>query len=282
MTMIRFGSGRRRLRLLGPLLAGVLLLSAAGFATSPVASASVHRPAKPTVVLVHGAFADASGWNDVVRRLQRRGYPVLAPANPLRGVAPDAAYLASVLETISGPIVLVGHSYGGVVITNAATGNSNVKALVYVAAFAPEAGETIEGLQTQFPGSKLNQAALDIRPYLLPDGTDSYDGYVKPALFRDIFAGDLPADTTAVMAATQRPADVHTLGQPSGTPAWKTIPSWTLIARNDNLIPAAAQRFMASRAGAHTVEVNASHVAMMSKPAATADLIADAATATVH
>jgi pimeloyl-ACP methyl ester carboxylesterase len=281
MMLQMLGAAVGRRRLLGALLAGALLVGAAVASTS-AAAASGTRPAKPTVVLVHGAFADASGWNDVVRRLQRQGYPVLAPANPLRGVDSDAAYLASVLATISGPIVLVGHSYGGFVITNAATGNPNVKALVYVAAFAPDAGDTVGGLQTQFPGSKLSEAALDIRPYPLADGTTSHEGYVKAALFRDIFAGDLPASTTRVMAATQRPADVHTLGQPSGPPAWRTIPSWTLVARNDSLIPAAAQRFMAEGAGARTVEVNASHVAMMSMPAATAELIGEAATTTVR
>lgn len=234
-----------------------------------------HKP-KPTVVLVHGAFADASGWADVVSRLQRKGYPVLAPANPLRGVAADTAYLDSVLRTVSGPIVLVGHSYGGFVTTNAATGNPNVKALVYIAAFAPDDGDTVGALQGRFPGTKLTPDALDIRP--LPDGAGA-DGYVKAALFRDIFAGDLPSRTTAVLAATQRPAEVHTLQQPSGPPAWKTVPAYTLVARDDNLIPAAAQRFMAKRAGAHTVEVRASHVAMMSRPDATTDLIVTAAAA---
>ena len=257
---------------IGMIAALAVLVGVAG----PASSA---HPIRPTVVLVHGAFADASGWNDVVRRLQRQGYPVLAPANPLRGVASDAAYLASILQTLPGPIILVGHSYGGVAITNAATGNPDVKALVYVAAFAPDESETVGGLQTLYPGSKLGPEALDFRPYPLADGTVSLDGYVKPSVFRDVFAGDLPPATTAVMAATQRPADVHTLEQASGVPAWKTIPSWYLVARNDNLIPAAAQRFMATRAGAHTVEVDSSHVAMMSEPATTADLITDAATA---
>ncbi|WP_367139131.1 alpha/beta fold hydrolase [Saccharothrix sp. HUAS TT1] len=228
-------------------------------------------------MLVHGAFADASSWSEVVPRLQRKGYPVLAPANPLRGVDTDSAYLASVLSTISGPIVLVGHSYGGVVITNAATGNANVRALVYVAAFAPDAGDTVGGLQVRFPGTKLGQAALDVREFPLAGGGVGHEGYVKPALFRDIFAGDLPPAKAALLAATQRPADVHTLGQQSGEPAWRTIPSWTLVARHDNLIPAAAQRFMAERAHARVVEVDASHVAMISKPSATVDLIVDAA-----
>jgi pimeloyl-ACP methyl ester carboxylesterase len=270
---------KRRGRLLPALLAAfALVIGGAIWAIAPAASAAPQtKGPKPTVVLVHGAFADASGWNDVARKLLREGYPVLAPANPLRGIAPDSAYLASILRTITGPIVLVGHSYGGVIITNAATGNPNVKALVYVAAFAPDEGETVFGLQTKFPGSKLGPDALDIRPYTMVDGTKSADGYVKASAFREVFAGDLPASTTAIMAATQRPGDVHTLDQPSGPAAWKTIPSWYLVARDDQLIPAAAQRFMAERTHARTVEVNSSHVAMISKPAATADLITDAA-----
>lgn len=272
-------SSRRSLLVGGSLIASTALAGAALGALPAASAPATYQQSgpKPTVVLVHGAFADASGWSDVVRRLHREGYPVLAPANPLRGVASDSAYLASILQTISGPIVLVGHSYGGVVITNAANGNPNVKALVYVAAFAPDEGDTVQGLQTTFPGSKLGLDALDLRPYLLPDGTPSADGYVKASLFRDIFAGDLPASLTAIMAATQRPGDAHTLQQASGVPAWKSIPSWYLVARNDNLIPAAAQRFMAGRAGAHTLEVNASHVAMMSQPDATVALIKAAA-----
>ncbi|MFY1626452.1 alpha/beta fold hydrolase [Micromonospora sp. WMMD735] len=263
------------------LLIGATIVAATAATTVPAASAATSHP-KPTVVLVHGAFADASGWAEVTRKLQRDGYPVLAPANPLRGVEADSAYLSSVLQTVPGPIVLVGHSYGGFVITNAATGNPNVKALVYVAAFAPDQGDTVFTLQTRFPGSKLGQDALDIRPYPLPDGSTSYDGYVKAAVFRDVFAGDLPATTTATMAASQRPSDVHTLEQPAGPAAWKTIPSWFLIARNDNLIPADAQRFMADRAGGNRVEVNASHVAMISKPGVCADLIMAAARATTR
>jgi pimeloyl-ACP methyl ester carboxylesterase len=261
-------------------LAGSAAVVAAGVVTAAAGSpAGAHgKPGpKPTVVLVHGAFADASGWNDVIRRLIRDGYPVLAPANPLRGVDTDSAYLSSILATITGPMVLVGHSYGGVLITNAATGNPNVKALVYVAAFAPDAGETVIGLQTMFPGTKLGLEALDFRP--LPGGAGA-DGYVKQDLFRDIFAGDLPRSTTAIMAATQRPGDGHTLQQASGAPAWKQIRSWYLVARNDNLIPAAAQRFMAQRAGSRVVEARASHVAMMSQPELTADLITLAARST--
>ncbi|WP_432991776.1 alpha/beta fold hydrolase [Dactylosporangium sp. CA-233914] len=255
------------------LIAGSAAVAAGTLLGAPAASAQ-GRPGqnKPTVVLVHGAFADASGWKDVARILQCDGYQVLAPANPLRSVSADSAYLASILATLTGPIVLAAHSYGGMVITNAALGNPNVKALVYVAAFAPDQGDTLQGLQLQFPGSRLGPEALDFRPY-----GEGVDGYVKPAVFRDVFAGDLPKATTDVMAVTQRPGDVRTLQEPSGAPAWKSIPSWYLVARNDHLIPPAAQRFMAQRAGARTTEVNASHVAMISQPRVTAAVITSAA-----
>ncbi|MBP2323154.1 pimeloyl-ACP methyl ester carboxylesterase [Kibdelosporangium banguiense] len=256
------------------LLAGSAAVAAGAAVGAPEAQANP-RPdgkQKPTVVLVHGAFADASGWYGVAAQLIRAGYPVLAPANPLRGVAADAAYLASVLATLNGPLVLAAHSYGGNVITNAATGNANVKALVYVAAFAPDAGESLQGLQTKYPGSKVDETALDFRP----NGA-SVDAYIKKEVFRDVFAGDVPRATTDLMWAGQRPVDVRALGEPSGVPAWKTIPSWYLVARDDNVFPAAAQRFVARRAGARTVEVGASHVAMISQPAATADLIKRAA-----
>ncbi|MEU4421461.1 alpha/beta hydrolase [Actinoplanes sp. NPDC024001] len=259
-------------------LAGTAAVAAAGAtlaaAGSPAAAGG--KGPKPTIVLVHGAFADATGWSEVISRLTREGYPVIAPANPLRGVASDSAYLASFLATIPGPIVLAGHSYGGVVITNAATGNPNVKALVYVAAFAPAAGDTVEHLQNMFPGTKLTLDALDFRPYPVPGG-HSIDGYVKKAVFREVFAGDLSQSAADILWATQRPGDGGTLQTASGEPAWKTIPSYYLVARNDNLIPAAAQRFMARRAGSRTVEVNASHVALISQARATADLIRRAA-----
>ncbi len=213
---------------------------------------------KPTIVLVHGAFADAFGWAGVITRLEDRGYTVLAPANPLRGVATDSAYIASVLATITGPIVLVGHSYGGEVITNAATGNPNVTALVYVAAFAPDAGETAGGILTRFPGSMLTPANLILRPFPQPDGTMGEDAYINPTVFREAFCADCSASTAAVMAATQRPGALATLSEPSGVPAWKTIPSWYLVASQDHAIPPAAERFMAARMHAHTVEINSS------------------------
>ncbi|GAA3773747.1 alpha/beta hydrolase [Plantactinospora mayteni] len=246
------------------------MAAAGAFLGAPAAQA--HKP-KPTVVLVHGAFADASGWNGVAARLVRDGYPVIAPANPLRSVSGDAAYLASVLATLSGPVVLVAHSYGGIVITNAAAANPNVKALVYVAAFVPDQGETLLGLQTKYPGSRLNEAALDFRPY----GEGLVDGYIKKEVFRDVFAGDVPRATAELMWAGQRPADARTLGEPSGAPAWRTIPSWYLVARDDQVLPAAAQRFMAQRAGSQVREVAASHVAMISQPDVTAEIVKRAA-----
>ncbi|WP_026310917.1 alpha/beta fold hydrolase [Parafrankia elaeagni] len=255
-------------------LVGSATVATGALAGVPAAQA-LTQPAprqRPTVVLTHGAFADASGWNGVAARLIRDGYPVIAPPNPLRGVAADSAYLASILATLSGPLVLAAHSYGGIVVTNAATGNANVKALVYVAAFVPDQGETLLGLQTKYPGSKLDETALDIRPY-----GGGVDGYIKKDVFRDVFAGDLPRAATDLMWASQRPSDVRTLQEPSGAPAWRSIPSWYLVARNDNVLPAAAQRFMAQRAGARTVEASASHVAMIAQPVATAELIKRAA-----
>jgi pimeloyl-ACP methyl ester carboxylesterase len=226
-------------------------------------------------VLVHGAFADASGWNAVSLRLQHDGYTVIALANPLRGPVTDAAYLSSMLDTIPGPVVLVGHSYGGFVITNAATGYTNVKALVYIAAFAPDAGDTVGGLTAMNPGSELGPGSLVFRPY--PGGVD---GYIDAAQFREIFASDLDRSAAAAMAAGQRPADASVLTVPSGVPAWRTIPSWYMVASEDHVIPPATERFMAQRANATTVEVRSSHVAMISHPVETTRLIEQAATAT--
>jgi pimeloyl-ACP methyl ester carboxylesterase len=253
-------------------LVATLLVVAVGVAGAANATGSHGDEPKPTIVLVHGAFADASGWNGVTRRLQERGYTVIAPANPLRSLPSDTAYVSSVLDTIQGPIVLVGHSYGGMVLTNAAIGHPGVKALVYIAAFAPDTGETVGGLTAMNPGSGLGPDNLVVRPY--PGGLD---GYIKPSVFRQVFAADVPRDMAATMAASQRPSDLGILSQPSGEPAWKTIPSWYLVAAQDGTIPPATERFMAQRAGATTVEVASSHVAMISHPRQVTDLILDAA-----
>jgi pimeloyl-ACP methyl ester carboxylesterase len=264
---------------------GVLLLAGTWAFASPATSAAAAVTArhdngpKSTIVLVHGAFADASGWGGVITRLEERGYTVLAPANPLRGVPTDSAYIASVLATISGPIVLVGHSYGGEVITNAATGNPNVKALVYIAAFAPDAGETAGGILAKFPGSMLTPPNLILRPFPQPDGTTGTDAYINPAVFQEAFCADCTDLTAAVMAATQRPGALATLSEPSGVPAWKSIPSWYLVASQDHAIPPAAERFMAARMHAHTVQIDSSHAAMVSHPGAVTDLILSAAQA---
>ncbi|MEV4395298.1 alpha/beta hydrolase [Nonomuraea sp. NPDC049607] len=205
----------------------------------------------------------------------RRSVSRAGPGQPLRDLAADSAYVSSVLDTITGPVILVGHSYGGAVLTNAARGHADIKALVYLAAFAPDQGESAYQLTGQFPGSKLSESIL-ARPY--PGGVD---GYVDPAKFRDVFAADLPASQARVLAAAQRPANVAGLQGPSGAPAWKDIPSWFLIAGADHTIPPTAQRFMAKRAGSHTVELRrSSHLVMLSNPDAATALILAAHTAT--
>ncbi|GAA1993168.1 alpha/beta hydrolase [Catenulispora subtropica] len=245
----------------------------------PAAAAATRHGPKPTVVLVHGAFADSSSWNGVIARLERDGYPVIAAANPLRGLDSDSAYVSSILSTIPGPVILVGHSYGGAVITNAAVGHANVKALVYIAAFAPDQGESALGLTGLNPGSQLG-AALVVRPYAVTGGGGA-DGYVDQTKFREVFAADVPAPTADLMAAEQRPVALAALQGASGVPAWKTVPSWYLVAGADQAIPAATEKFMAERADAHTVVIpNASHAVMVSHPDKTEDLIVAAADAT--
>ncbi|MFF2846057.1 alpha/beta fold hydrolase [Streptomyces sp. NPDC058001] len=236
------------------------------------------RGVKPTVVLVHGAFADASGWNGVVERLQRQGYPVLAPPNPLRGVLSDSAYVASILKSVKGPIVLAGHSYGGAVISQAAAGNKNVKALVYVSAFMPDVGESPAALSAKFKGSEL-APALNPIPYT--DGTTSgSDLYIKTDKFHAVFAADLPKAQTRLMAVGQRPVAAAGFAQNATKAAWKTIPSWFIVAKNDKAIAPDLERFEAKRAKSHTVEVASSHVAMISHPDLVANQIRAAAQAT--
>ncbi|MBB4226325.1 alpha/beta fold hydrolase [Rhizobium mongolense] len=233
------------------------------------------QSAKPTVVLVHGAFADSSSWNGVIQILEKDGYSVVAAANPLRSVSSDAAYVSNLVTSIEGPVVLVGHSYGGQVISNAARGHENVKSLVYVAAFAPEAGEAAADLAGKFPGGTLGEALAP--PVKLPDG--GVDLYIDKAKFHQQFAHDVPSEQAALMAAGQRPIAEAALTEKSGEPAWKTLPSWFIYGDGDKNIPAKALGFMAERAGSkHTVVVKgASHVVMTSKPQVVAELIEEAA-----
>lgn len=232
---------------------------------------------KPTIVLVHGAFAESSSWNGVLTKLNEKGYPTVAVANPLRGVKSDANYVASVLKSIEGPTVLVGHSYGGAVITNAVNGNENVKALVYVAAFAPDTGENAVELSGRYPGSTLGPALAP--PIELPDGGN--DLYIQQDKFHAQFAADVPAHDAQLMASTQRPITEAALNEASGTPAWKSTPSWFIYGDLDLNIPEAALSFMAERANSkETIVVSgASHVVMVSHPDAVARLIEHAATA---
>ena len=251
-----------------------------GAATAGAATA--HGGSKPTVVLVHGAWADSGSWDQVVARLQRQGYPVIAFPTPLRSLPDDSAYLAAFLSSVPGPIVLVGHSYGGAVVTNAATGNENVKALVYIDAFLPDEGETLGGLLGTPPGSCVlgpPTEIFDLRP--IPGAPpEVVDAYIKQRLFPSCFANDLPAKQAAVLAATQRPISTLTLGQPSGPPAWADIPSWALVGTVDRVILPATQRFMAERARARIVKIKASHLSMISQPDAVTRLIVTAARAT--
>ena len=239
---------------------------------SPMTQASPDTTSTPTVVFVHGAFADASGWAGVIAALQTDGVATMAPANPLRGVSSDAAYLASVVNQIPGPVLLVAHSYGGVVITNAAPQAPNVIGLVYVAAFAPDEGESVQALAAQATDSLLGNA---LRPaeYPLPDGTVGHELYIDQASFHDVFCADLPAEQAAAMAVSQRPGADIGFGEPSGPAGWKTLPSWAMVATQDKTIGVSGLRLMAQRAGAITVEVDASHVVMISQPAAVADLV---------
>ncbi|MDR7121320.1 alpha/beta hydrolase [Rheinheimera soli] len=235
---------------------------------------------KPTVLLVHGAFAESSSWNGVVAELQEQGYPVIAVGNSLRSVKSDAAFLADVVANTKGPVVLVGHSYGGAVISNQIADQEKIKALVYVAAFAPEQGENIFELSGHYPGSTLGPSLAS--PVVLKDGNK--DLYIQQDKFHAQFAADVPAAEAALMAATQRPVTEAALQEPSELPAWKKIPSWAIYGTADKNIPTAAMKFMAERAGAKKiVEVkDASHVVMTSNPQQVAKLIVEAAEATTE
>ncbi len=257
-----------------------LIASASGSEAKPRSAATA--AAKPTVVLVNGAWANNASWSGVIERLQAEGYTVDAPPNPLQSLSGDAATIADFLKTITGPIVLVGHSYGGAVITNAATGNSNVKALVYVDAFAPAKGESALGLDSIKPGSALGAGPAKVFNFVPFPGAKKGDAllYVKPAVFEQAFANGLPAKEGGVLAATQGPAVYSALTAPSGTPAWKTIPSWYVLGTIDKAIPPAVQLFMAQRMHAHITRVRAGHLSMVAAPGVVAKVITAAAKAT--
>ena len=252
------------------LTATTVALAAALFSTGASAQSE-----KPTILLVHGAFADSSSWNGVINILQKDGYPVVASANPLRSVSKDAAYVSSMISSIDGPVVLVGHSYGGQVISKAAVGHENVKSLVFVAAFAPEKGETILELSGKFPGSTLGEALA--APVALADG--NVDLYIAQQKFHGQFAQDVPAELAASMAAGQRPITEAALTEKADEPAWKTLPSYFIYGDGDKNIPAASLDFMAERAGSKRTVViaGASHAITVSQPEAVAELIKDAA-----
>jgi pimeloyl-ACP methyl ester carboxylesterase len=237
---------------------------------------------KPTVVLVNGAWANNASWSGVIERLQTEGYTVDAPPNPLQSLKGDAATIADLLRTIKGPIVLVGHSYGGAVITNAATGDRNVKALVYVDAFAPAKGESALGLDSSKPGSALGAGPTKVFNFVPFPGAKKGDAllYVKPSVFEQAFANGLPAKEGAVLAATQSPVTYSAVTAPSETPAWRTIPSWYVLGTIDEAIPPNIQLFMARRIHAHITRVRAGHLSMVAAPGVVANVITAAAKAT--
>jgi pimeloyl-ACP methyl ester carboxylesterase len=230
----------------------------------------------PTVVLVHGAFADSSSWNGVIERLQAEGVQVTAAANPLRGISIDSAYVADVLEETPGPVVAVGHSYGGAVITNAAKQAKNVVGLVYVAAFATEEGERLADATADSRDSVLNSALVPLHYPAANGGEPAVEFAIDPERFHDAFAADLPTEEAAVMAATQRPVAELAFSEPSGAPAWKDLPSWTVLATGDKAAGTDVIRSEAERAGAKVTEVEASHVVMVSQPQAVTDVILEA------
>jgi pimeloyl-ACP methyl ester carboxylesterase len=272
-----------RLRLVIPVLAAAIaalvipLSQGASAHTTTRATASAGP--KPTIVLEHGAWANTASWEAVIQRLQADGYTVYAPPNPLQGLPYDSAFLADFLHSISGPIVLVGHSYGGAVITNAATGDSQVKALVYVDAFAPDQNQTLAQLLASVPGSCATPQNLTVVPFPgAPAGVG--DAYITQSAFPSCMANGLPAQQAQVLGADQAPIATIALTQPSGVPAWKTIPSWAVVGTADHAIPLALQLAMAKNAHAHITEVNAPHLSMVADPGVVTSVILQAVRAT--
>ncbi|MEE6262343.1 alpha/beta fold hydrolase [Plantactinospora sonchi] len=286
------GISLRRPKIIAATLAAATLITALGAATPHVLADSGPRPTpngghdtKPTIVLVHGAWADGSSWSGEISRLQARGFEVQVAPQPSRGPTIDSGYLEDFLSTIEGPIVLAAHSYGGFIASDAATGNSNVKALVFVDAFAPDEGETVEEL-TAGSGSVLEPALTDptsvfrLVPFPgAPEG--AVDTYVLPEVFITGFANDLPRRQAAVLAVTQTALATNALAEPATEPAWKTIPSWAVIGTEDRVIPPARQEEMMNRAGARITRIDASHLGLISHPDEVTEVILEAARATV-
>jgi len=232
---------------------------------------------KPTIVLVHGALSDASVWNAVNAKLEREGHAVLAPAMQMRSLAEDITYLSSFLSTVDGPVVLVGHSYAGTVISAPAFATEQILGLVYISAFAPDSGESSGELNGRWPGSALTGDTALIR--VSPSGQDLY---LKSEFFSFVYGHDLPKSTVSLMASSQRPINASALGESfQGEPAWLTRPSWMLISTEDRSLPPAAQHFMAERMGAAVIEVSSSHAAPVAQPEAVFELIQAAVRATV-
>jgi pimeloyl-ACP methyl ester carboxylesterase len=228
---------------------------------------------QPTVVLVHGAFADGASWNEVIKRLQAEGIQVTAPANPLRGIAIDSAYIGSLLEQIPGPVLAVAHSYGGAVITNAATNAKNVVGLVYVAAFAPEEGEPLGAIASNSKDSEVVPTLIALQ-YPTGEGQETATEFtIDPERFHEVFAFDLSVEQSALMAATQRPLAESVFSEPTGVPAWKNLPCWAVVSSGDKVVGTDAVRSMAERAGATITEAEGSHVIMMSQPEIVTDVI---------
>ena len=284
MNIIRAARRRPHLAVVAAVLAAAAVAFPASQAAAAGAVAGTPHPqashgAKPTIVFVHGSFADSSSWNGEVSRLQHDGYTVDVPPNPLQGLYYDSTFIRDYLHTISGPIILVGHSYGGAVITNAATGDKQVKALVYVDAFLPNKGQTLQELITAKPGTCVTTPDETFAPYPgAPKG--SVDIYIKQSAFRWCFADGLPTAEAEQLAATQRPVASIAFTQPTGVPAWKSIPSWAVVGTIDNAIPPAELIAMAKAAGARITKVHAGHLSMVADPGVITSVILQAIKAT--